>query len=151
MLFLVVLKTKRGLTINKKFHSICRCGLYNTKLLKAYLAFDDRVLPLMTLVKIWIQSLSGVRISNYALMIMIIHCLQRTTPPLLPCLQRCDPWPRNMAWFVKEGFASSGIGERVEVAVDGWNFNFLHHRSLMPSQNKSTIGWSKFIFENNVQ
>uniref|UniRef100_A0A0M3HZ34 RNA uridylyltransferase n=1 Tax=Ascaris lumbricoides TaxID=6252 RepID=A0A0M3HZ34_ASCLU len=68
-------------------------ALENTRLLREYSEIDKRVRPLGTMLKKW-SSYCGIRgascgkLSSYALIVMLIHFLQRTTPPVLPFLQQ---------------------------------------------------------------
>ncbi|KAI6183929.1 Nucleotidyltransferase domain protein [Aphelenchoides bicaudatus] len=64
----------------------------NSKLLKEYSLFDDRVGILGVVIKKWasafsINDASHRTLSSYALIIMLIHYLQHTKPPVLPYLQ----------------------------------------------------------------
>jgi DNA polymerase sigma len=74
-------------------------GLLNTKLLKAYVDWDDRVRPLMMLVVRWAKShkICGSTncgytsfLSSYSWKLLVIYFLQHTEPPVLPNLQYPD-------------------------------------------------------------
>jgi len=69
-----------------------KLALLNSKLLKTYANFDQRVAPLVIAVKKWanlcdINSAVYNTFSSYALSVMVIHFLQRVEPPVLPYLQ----------------------------------------------------------------
>jgi len=71
-------------------------SIRNTHLLYYYSRCDYRVRPLVLAVKIWAKS-HGINearnqtLSSYSLTLMMIHYLQRTTPPVLPCLHNMYP------------------------------------------------------------
>ncbi|XP_054714294.1 poly(A) RNA polymerase GLD2-like [Uloborus diversus] len=72
-------------------------GIRNTQLLSSYARIDDRLPPLVVLVKLWARS-HGINdaknntLSSYSLVLMVIHYLQyRCRPPVLPCLQSLQP------------------------------------------------------------
>jgi hypothetical protein len=66
-----------------------RLGPANTRLLGAYMNFDPRMAVLVPCVRLWVRgwSLGRRLLNNYAMSLMLIQCLQHTTPPVLPCLQ----------------------------------------------------------------
>ncbi len=114
-----------------------RLGLYNSKLIKSYISFEPRLIPMVLILRMWIHLFASVRISNYALTVMVIHCLQRLVPRVLPSLQCNGPWPRNMEWFSSKGFTREEI---MSLLVEEWRFQLTDHESLLPSQNQLTIG-----------
>ena len=65
-------------------------------MLRWYTRVDDRLLKLGHVVKLWarnngLNDASMGTVSSYAWIMMLIHFLQRTTPPVLPYLQQvCD-------------------------------------------------------------
>lgn len=69
-------------------------GIRNTHLLRCYSQIDDRVSPLIVVVKLWAQShdindASRCTLSSYSLALMVIHFLQYgAQPAVLPNLQR---------------------------------------------------------------
>ncbi|KAF7638633.1 PAP-associated domain-containing protein, partial [Meloidogyne graminicola] len=68
-------------------------SIHNSELLKLYTKFDKRVAPLGFAIKCWaklygINNASFGYISSYAYIIMLIHYLQRCSPPVLPFLQQ---------------------------------------------------------------
>lgn len=70
-------------------HMFLRLGPANTRLLAAYMNFDPRMAVLVPCVRLWAraQGLKRKQLNSYALSLMVIHSLQHTTPPVLPCLQ----------------------------------------------------------------
>lgn len=120
---------------------LIRLGVYNSKLMKSYLELEPRLPPIVFFLRQWFKSsLSDVNISNYALILMVIHCFQRATPPLLPCLQQHGPWPRNMAWFESVGFSNEVAKDMISSNVDGWKLSIIDHRSLIPSPDHRSLG-----------
>ena len=68
-------------------------ALQNTQLLSDYSAIDPRVKTLVLAVKYWakqrkINEPYKGTLSSYAYVLMVINFLQRTDPPILPCLQQ---------------------------------------------------------------
>lgn len=62
-------------------------GVHNGNLIKYYLSLDARVKPLITIIKYWARQckISGCgKISNYALIMLVIFYLQQTEPKVLP-------------------------------------------------------------------
>mmetsp|Transcript_53185 Transcript_53185/g.173012 ORF Transcript_53185/g.173012 Transcript_53185/m.173012 type:complete len:427 (-) Transcript_53185:15-1295(-) len=64
----------------------------NSRLLAQYIQVDSRVRPLGLCIKFWasqrnINDRSQGTLSSFALTLMLIHFLQRRTPPILPSLQ----------------------------------------------------------------
>ncbi|XP_065175943.1 speckle targeted PIP5K1A-regulated poly(A) polymerase-like [Sycon ciliatum] len=81
------LKLQCDLTLNNKL------AIENSRLLQQYAKSDHRVLPLAHAVRVWAcsHSLSGTSsslLSGYSLALLVIAFLQRTQPPVLPCLQQ---------------------------------------------------------------
>jgi hypothetical protein len=66
-----------------------RLGPANTRLLAAYMRFDHRMEVLVPCVRLWMRGwgLGRSQINNYAVSLLLIHSLQHTSPPVLPCLQ----------------------------------------------------------------
>lgn len=74
----------------------------NTQLLRAYCDVDERVAKLGIALKEWakacdIGDASKGSLSSYSYIIMLIHFLQRSDPPVLPFLQEvdCFSWARG--------------------------------------------------------
>uniref|UniRef100_F1KQ67 Terminal uridylyltransferase 7 n=1 Tax=Ascaris suum TaxID=6253 RepID=F1KQ67_ASCSU len=70
-------------------------ALENTRLLHAYSELDERAKALGVVVKEWakcceIGDASRGSLSSYSFIVMLIHFLQRTTPPVLPFLQEME-------------------------------------------------------------
>eukprot|EP00045_Choanoeca_perplexa_P014243 m.166328 g.166328 ORF g.166328 m.166328 type:complete len:627 (-) comp16619_c0_seq9:126-2006(-) len=99
-----------------KFHCDINCdnvlGLRNTELLACYGRMDPRFLQLGFFLKRWakvchINDASQGYMSSYALIMMLLHYLQHTSPPVLPYLQQAH-----------------GDEPLEPVMVDGWNAAF---------------------------
>ena len=74
------------------------------------------------------------RVNSYAVSLMVIHALQATTPPVLPCLQDLGPWPRNMDWFKQYHTPSD------HVTSGPWSCDFVPAASLISSSNTDGVG-----------
>ncbi|XP_029052025.1 speckle targeted PIP5K1A-regulated poly(A) polymerase-like [Osmia bicornis bicornis] len=98
-------------------------GIYKSNLIKYYISLDDRLRPLMMLIKYWAKhfkiSCSG-KISNYALILLIIFYLQQPSvniiPPLMELQKTCQPQILN-----------------------GWQMNFDENIALPPVLNENSI------------
>ena len=68
---------------------LLRLGPANTRLLAAYMNFDQRMAVLVPCVRLWAKGcgLSRTQMNSYAISLLLIHSLQQTSPPVLPCLQ----------------------------------------------------------------
>ncbi|XP_068594468.1 poly(A) RNA polymerase GLD2 [Brachionichthys hirsutus] len=71
-------------------------GIRNTFLLRSYAHADERVRPMIVVVKKWarhshINDASKGTLSSYALVLMMLHYLQTVREPVLPSLQRDYP------------------------------------------------------------
>lgn len=98
-------------------------GVYNSLLIKHCLSLDKRIKPLMILIKYWARQceISGCRkISNYAIVLLVIFYLQQPEPGILPPLMEfqktCTPIINN-----------------------DWQVNFDENTVLPPITNKSSI------------
>ena len=118
---------------------VCRLGPANTRLMQAYSQFDERFALLVPFVRLWVKHNGPPRtqLNSYAVSLMLIYCLQRCTPPVLPCLQDEGTWPKNMDWFSKHGFQHQ---QRPKLSVGPWSCDFVPPDSLLPSTNAQTPG-----------
>lgn len=98
-------------------------GVYNSYLIKYYLSLDVRLRPMMMIIKYWARhfEISGMgKLSNYALVMLIIFYLQQPTvnivPPIIDLQQSCEP-----------------------VIVEDWQVNFNENTTFLPTNNDSTI------------
>ncbi|XP_065517924.1 poly(A) RNA polymerase GLD2 isoform X3 [Lathamus discolor] len=71
-------------------------GIRNTFLLRTYAYIEDRVRPLVLVVKKWarfhdINDASRGTLSSYSLVLMVLHYLQTLPEPVLPSLQKMYP------------------------------------------------------------
>ncbi|XP_031844900.1 speckle targeted PIP5K1A-regulated poly(A) polymerase isoform X2 [Nomia melanderi] len=98
-------------------------SIYKSNLIKYYISLDSRVKPLMMLIKYWARNfkISGSgKMSNYALVLLIIFYLQQPSvkiiPPLLELQKTCRPQ-----------------------IINGWQVNFDKNTKLPPITNNSSI------------
>lgn len=114
----------------------CRLGPLNSCLMRSYSEFDSRLVPVIRTVKLWMRWATKRKVNSYAVSLMVIYSLQRTTPPVLPCLQNVGAWPRNMEWFKVHP-----VRDRKSHVTDGpWSCDFEPVGSLLPCSNTSTVG-----------
>lgn len=96
-------------------HHLCRLGPANTRLLAAYMNFDSRMAILVPCVRLWARGW-GIRrrqLNNYSLSLMLIHSLQHTSPPILPCLQ-VSQYFLALPWLVTgESYRIQECGPRI--------------------------------------
>lgn len=64
-------------------------GVQNSQLIKFLTSLDQRIKPLLMIVKFWakLHHLTGKRMSNYALIMLLINFLQSLNEPILPPLR----------------------------------------------------------------
>lgn len=110
-------------------------GPLNSRLMRAYAEFDSRVVPVIRAARLWMRWALKRNVNSYAVSLMVIYSLQRTTPPVLPCLQDIGAWPRNMEWF-----KLSSISNKDSVTIGPWLFKFEPIGALLPSTNTATVG-----------
>ncbi|VDK73153.1 unnamed protein product [Litomosoides sigmodontis] len=112
-------------------------ALENTRLLRTYSKIDVRIRMLGIMTKIWAKSCeignaSKGSLSSYSYIIMLIHYLQRTNPPVAPFLQEIAP-PGKC---------------REPVIIDDCNVYFCSFEDLeWKIYNRSTVGelWISFL------
>lgn len=95
-------------------------ALRNTELLHLYSSLDKRVLALGFITKVFakacdIGDASKGSLSSYAYILMLIHYLQHTNPPVLPVLQE----------LVAPGSDIDPLHPPAKYMVDNWNTYFL--------------------------
>ncbi|VVC87787.1 speckle targeted PIP5K1A-regulated poly(A) polymerase-like [Leptidea sinapis] len=98
-------------------------GCNNSKLVAFLLKTDERLIPVMIMIKYWAHTheLSGSgRLTNYALTMLFIFYLQQA-PSVLPSVE-----------FLQRDSAN-------EVIVDGWNAGFLKDENAYKSYNNNTL------------
>ncbi|XP_047345837.1 speckle targeted PIP5K1A-regulated poly(A) polymerase-like [Vespa velutina] len=98
-------------------------GIYNSKLIKHCLSLDMRLKPLIIVIKYWARQykISGCgKISNYALIMLIIFYLQQAEPYVLPPLRE----------FQKTC---------IPIISNDWQVNFDENTVLPPITNNSNI------------
>lgn len=71
-------------------------AIENTRLIRLYMDLDERVKPLAIALKVWCKARAISHpeegtLSSYSSTLMLIHFLQRTSPPVLPNLQAVGP------------------------------------------------------------
>ncbi|XP_053660103.1 poly(A) RNA polymerase gld-2 homolog A-like [Anopheles marshallii] len=102
-----------------------RVGIRNTHLLHCYAQLDERVRPLVMVIKLWAQhhNLNNPiksTMSSYSLVLMVINFLQYgVTPAVVPCLHKLYP----------EKFGQ-----------DNYNSNLLERIDPHESENKDSLG-----------
>lgn len=92
-------------------YHLCRLGPANTRLLAAYMNFDSRMAVLVPCVRLWARGwgIKRRQLNNYSLSLMLIHSLQHTSPPVLPCLQVSPIFPNP-------SMANYGVSYRIQEA-----------------------------------
>ncbi|OQR99483.1 hypothetical protein ACHHYP_06019 [Achlya hypogyna] len=78
-------------------------ALRNTRLLRTYALADPRVRILAYFIKAWVKAremnnAAQGTLSSYGYLLMLIHYLQRTSPPVLPVLQSLPPQWQGEIW-----------------------------------------------------
>lgn len=119
-------------------------ALQNTDLLRSYAEIDERTKVLGHVVKYFakicrIGDASCGSLSSYAYIIMVIHYLMNTSPPVLPCLQKLN----------KENFSK----KETNLNIDGWDCWFNKDLKSLADvwphykANKQSIGelWLGFL------
>lgn len=98
-------------------------GIYKSYLIKYCLSLDNRLKPLMMIIKYWARHFkisNGQKISNYALVLLIIFYLQQPSvniiPPLMVLQNTCQPQ-----------------------IINGWQANFDENTVLPPITNKNSV------------
>lgn len=110
-------------------------AIRNTELIKSYLILDDRIRPLAITLKNWgaakrlIES-GGRQISSYCLVLMLLHFLQRTCPPVIPVLQQARDSEEMSIKYSKD---------IEKMVIDGWDCSFVS-TAAETSQNKDSLG-----------
>ncbi|ETV93101.1 hypothetical protein, variant 2 [Aphanomyces invadans] len=90
-------------------------ALRNTRLLRTYALIDPRVRQLAYLLKHWVKQ-RGINnaadgtLSSYGYILLLLHYLQRTEPPVLPVLQTLPPTWQGSVWDVSLCFGDVGRG-----------------------------------------
>ncbi|XP_028405404.1 speckle targeted PIP5K1A-regulated poly(A) polymerase-like [Dendronephthya gigantea] len=136
-----------------------RLALRNTELIKSYVALDDRIRPLAITLKNWgaakrLTGSGGRQISNYCLVLMLLHFLQRTRPPVIPVLQL----PPEDGAMVIDDASATGSSHSEEMLIDGWDCSFMS-TAKESSQNRDSLGtllkglfdyYGTFDYENDA-
>jgi len=118
------LSAKHGLRCDLGVNNLL--AIHNSQLIAAYCELDPRVRPLLFLIKHWakqrrINDPYRGTLSSYAYSLLLIHYLQNTSPPVLPCLQalgRTSPHEKQEVvkgfdtYFFKDFNAIAGFGSR---------------------------------------
>lgn len=118
-------------------------GIYKSYLIKFYISLDDRLKPLMMLIKYWgkhFKIAGSGKISSYALVLLIIFYLQQPSvnivPPLIEFQKNCQPQ-----------------------IINGWQVNFNENTVLPKVTNTNSITqllhgfflfYSSFDFKSKV-
>lgn len=116
-------------------------GVHNSALIRYYLSLDERLKPLLMLIKYWAKKneISGTgRLSHYALVMLVVFYLQQLSPPIVPTV-----------YSIRSN----------SIVVDGWECSF-DANAWSPGEEKNTmtipeliIGFFKFcsIFEYGLK
>ncbi|CAF1111531.1 unnamed protein product [Adineta ricciae] len=126
--------------IDISFHNML--AIENTRLLKTYTKIDPRVSQLGYMIKHLTKSCdiadaSRGTLSSYAYILMVIHFLQQTQPPVLPVLQQLSDDPTKKDLMLKK--------------CSVWNVYFYEDLSklntLWKSENDLSVGalWVEFL------
>lgn len=124
-----------------------RLAIYNTRLVQDYSMIDERMKPLVYVVKRWakrrkINEPSLGTLSSYAYINLVISFLQTRQPPILPCLQELANGPKLIN--------GKEYGDLLpDVMVDGFNCKYYNDISKLVgfgSDNKETLGSLVFHF-----
>ncbi|KAM8961854.1 poly(A) RNA polymerase GLD2 [Pelodytes ibericus] len=144
-------------------------GIRNTFLLRTYAHMENRVRPLVLVVKKWashygINDASRGTLSSYSLVLMVLHYLQTLPDPVLPCLQKNYPEcfnptmqlhlvhhaPRNLPHYLSKNGATLGellVGFLKYFAVEfEWNKKLISIREAKAIPRTEGIEWrNKYI------
>ncbi|NXO98965.1 GLD2 polymerase, partial [Certhia brachydactyla] len=144
-------------------------GIRNTFLLRTYAFIENRVRPLVLVVKMWasfheINDASRGTLSSYSLVLMVLHYLQTLPEPILPSLQKnypeCfDPTmqlhlvhqaPRTIPPYISKNGSSLGdllIGFFKYYATEfDWSHQMISVREAKAMARPDGIEWrNKFI------
>lgn len=128
----------------------CRLGSLNSRLVRSYCEFDQRVTPLISVLKLWSQvvGIPKKQLNSYGISLMVIYFLQRCDPPVLPCLQSSDQqWPRNMQWYGQALWREEAArNESVRELVAPWDVSFTSHKAFLPSTNTASTGMPNLVY-----
>ncbi|XP_017886248.1 speckle targeted PIP5K1A-regulated poly(A) polymerase-like [Ceratina calcarata] len=120
-------------------------GIYKSYLVRYLISLDNRLKPLMMLIKYWARHFKlasgSSKISNYGLVLLIIFYLQQPHVGIIPPLNILQPntWQPSI--------------------IDGWQVNFNTNVALPPITNTSTVPellhgffsfYAKFWFRSRV-
>lgn len=144
-------------------------GIRNTFLLRTYAHIENRVRPLVLVVKRWaghhgINDASRGTLSSYSLVLMVLHYLQTLPEPILPSLQKNYPEcfnpamqlhlvhhaPRNIPQYVSKNGSSLGdllVGFLKYFAIQfDWKNKMISVREGKAVQRTDGIEWrNKYI------
>lgn len=119
------------------YYFIYRLAIRNTELIKSYVALDDRIRILAITLKNWaaakrLTGSGGHQISNYCLVLMLLHFLQRTCPPVIPVLQQAH---ESEPMLLEDARTTTTD----KIFIDGWDCSFMSTAAEM-SPNKESLG-----------
>ncbi|KAI9257476.1 hypothetical protein EDC94DRAFT_614534 [Helicostylum pulchrum] len=105
-------------------------ALQNTKMIKAYVALDSRVRPLIMIIKHWTKqrllndAANGGTLSSYTWTCMIINFLQQRQPPVLPVLHHIENENKDEDYFFDNVEKLKGFGAANQESLGGLLFAF---------------------------
>ncbi|XP_053303966.1 poly(A) RNA polymerase GLD2 [Spea bombifrons] len=144
-------------------------GIRNTFLLRTYAHMENRVRPMVLVVKKWaghhgINDASRGTLSSYSLVLMVLHYLQTLPEPILPCLQKKYPEyfnptmqlhlvhqaPRNVPQYISKNGACLGdllVGFLRYFAIEfEWSKKMISVREAKALPRTDGIEWrNKYI------
>ncbi|CAO3703201.1 unnamed protein product [Rhizopus stolonifer] len=111
-------------------------ALENTKMIKAFVAIDFRVRPLIMVFKHWTRqrllnnAANGGTLSSYTWTCMIINFLQQREPPILPTLDKTDYETTDGYYFCGDIRKWKGFGSKNKEKLGGLLFAFFRRFSI---------------------
>ncbi|CAG8461659.1 2389_t:CDS:2 [Cetraspora pellucida] len=106
-------------------------GIYNTQLLRSYVEIDQRIRPLVMIIKHWarqrgLNNAARGTLSSYTWVCIVLNFLQMCDPPILPVLQIPDiPLNNEIDLSVYNDIDSyKGFGKQNQESIGGLLFAF---------------------------
>lgn len=121
----------------------CSLGPLNSRLVRSYCEFDQRVPILISVLKLWthVIDIPKKQLNSYGISLMVVYFLQRCSPPVLPCLQSPGEWARNMQWFGQKTWKDETLNNQLDIElVAPWDVSFTPPNAFHPSINSESTG-----------